>query len=785
MTRIVAQQLIDIILKVEDQASAAADKVDKKLQKFGESATRANNKATQSSQKFNQELLKSGENFQVVGEGAAQAANILGQMKLDPNFGSTMDRAKLSVSEMGYSLDSVKGKFMVIKTAAASALEPIKAKITSAAATIKSKFNAAVDSARTKLKSLSEGAKGLSGAFGALKGAMGMMVGMIGYDLVTGIVQAARESINAASQLDYFGQRLSKMTGEAKLSAEGFQNFKTQLGELQKEFRKVDMTAVGATAEEMAVKFRLPSDELGNLTRMTAIVSSAFVKEGSTQENAVLAVSDALDGQFRRLQEIGITQQTLKDNGWNGDLNDKKSLIDSINKSLDDLGFTETAKDITNLDEAWGALTVSGGQLLQKVLVPLTPVLIQVMEGIMRVADAIGPLIEGFVSFVSNMPDWAKFAGLAAGFAIAVQLVSTWITATLVPALALAALAALDFAAAMLANPLTWVALALAAVAFAIYEIGKAFGWWTNVQGMLSAIWAGLQRLWAAFINHPDVQGFLSAMGQAWNVVSGAIGRVVSWVGSFFNNSSAGKFDIVRALIDVVGLAWKQMTLPIRLVIAVIKLVWQAFNTMYQRGKANLDKIRTAFANLPGRIKSAISSLINVIVQPFKDAYEKVKGKVDDIKSYVNKLTNLNLGSITDAITKPFRDAYSAVCEWVDKIKQKAQEAANNPLGFLGFGGPDLLAYGGIDLLSDEKKAQLYKNDNLSVDMNQNLNLSLSLDLKNVPPGIDQDLLHGVVVDTITSKEVISQLVNNNDFQTLDNKVKARIISKNNRARGV
>ena len=380
------QQLIDIIIKAQDQASSTANKVDQSMQKIG------------------------------------QTGNLLGKI---PGFNT------------------------------------LSTKLSGVGQTIKGKLSPYLDSARSKLQNLSKGASGFGAVLGPLKGALSMTVGMIGYDLVNGLVQAARASINAASQLDYFGKRL-KMTGSESAA------FRKQVDGLQKEFRKVDMTAVGATAEEMAVKFNLPKKSLGDLTRMTAVMSSTFVKEGRSQEDAILAVSDALDGQFKRLQEIGITQDTLKANGWNGNLEDQDSLIKALNKSMQEMGYEQTAKDITTLDEAWGALTIAGGQLLQKVLVPITPVLIQMIDGLLKVADAVGAMISAF----GGMPDWAKVGAAVAAVGLALVGLSTAISLGMIPALtefvagmAAATLAALEFAAAMLANPLTWVVIALAAIA--------------------------------------------------------------------------------------------------------------------------------------------------------------------------------------------------------------------------------------------------------------------------------------------------------------------------------
>jgi hypothetical protein len=66
--------------------------------------------------------------------------------------------------------------------------------------------------------------------------------------------------------------------------------------------------------------------------------------------------------------------------------------------------------------------------------------------------------------------------------------------------------------------------------------------------------------------------------------------------------------------------------------------------------------------------------------------------------------------------------------------------------------------------------------------MNQNINLSL--DLRNVPSTMDERALAGMINETLDSKEFITRLVNNPDFQSLDGKVKQRIILKSNRANG-
>ena len=386
-------------------------------------------------------------------------------------------------------------------------------------------------------------AKGMTNA---LQSATGMLIGMVGYDLVNSLVEAGRGAINASQQLDYYAGRL-------KMSESQTKNFRSELDSLQNDFRKVDMSAVGATAEEMAVKYKLPIDVLGDLTKATAVTSSAFVKDGNTQENAILAVSDALDGQWKRMQEIGVTQDMLKSNGWNGDLNDKKGLVDALNKSLEDLGHTQTAKDITSLDDAWSALTVSGGQLLASVLIPLTPAFVALTDAIIGTIDF----------FKDN--GWAQGAILIGGLALGVGLLAGAIVGLEAPIMTVVAGAMPAFITSLYsAATALWTAEApilpiiaiLAALALAVYEVGIYFGWWKDVGSMLDAIGAGVRRLWSAFINNPQVQAAIKAVQNALNELWQFIQPVFAWIGDAWANifgDSGSSPDVVRAIIDAFG----------------------------------------------------------------------------------------------------------------------------------------------------------------------------------------------------------------------------------------
>ena len=160
------------------------------------------------------------------------------------------------------------------------------------------------------------------------------------------------------------------------------------------------------------------------------------------------------------------------------------------------------------------------------------------------------------------------------------------------------------------------------------------------------------------------------------------------------------------------------------------------------------------------------------------EAGKVVSGVSDKLSGIGGSITSA-LSGVVNAFTKPFKDAYASVKEWVGKIKSKASEV---PVIGGAFGGEDLPlggAYGGEDLTP----SQVSSIEKMEIHTTNDVNLSL--DLRNVPSGIDETLLHNLVVDTLTDKSVLSVLVNNNDFQSLDNRAKARILARNNRARGV
>lgn len=592
----VSQHIIKIILKAEDQISSAMKKADQTVKQLGttsktsmNTANKAMNSFKNSTNNVNNPLQKLQNTLKSTGiAGRSSFENLVSSQKqVLTSFQSTSkvtEELKQKLQSLGgateitqrlsQTFDTVKNKAITfgntVKTSIGGSFDSVKSKITGFASNVRSSFagiKSSISSSIASMKELSASSRTAGGGLSFLRNAASMTVGMIGYDLVNSMIQSARESINAAGNFTNFGKRLGMTKSE-------IDTFRGACDNMQASFRKVDMNAVGASAMELGVKLGIPKTQMGELTKMTAVMSSAFVREGRTQEDAILAVSDAMDGQFRRLQEIGISQEMLKNNGWNGNLQDTNSLMQAMNKTLDEMGFTETAQGIYTLDDAYAALSVSLGRLVADILIPITPL-------ITGVVDAITNGLSMIKNAWNSLPDWAQAAIIIGAIAVALGLLIGSLGGVggalfalegiLVPVIGLITSISL---------PVVVVVAAIGLLVLAIYEVGKAFGWWKDVGSMVNAISSGIQRLWSAFINNPDVQGLIKGISDAFTWLCDVIKPVTNAFSNVFPESATGEFDIVRAIIDTVSYSFNVLkgvliaiTIPVQAVIEVFSQI--------------------------------------------------------------------------------------------------------------------------------------------------------------------------------------------------------------------
>ena len=528
-------------------------------------------------------------------------------------------------------------------------------------------------------------------------------------------------------------------------------------------FKKM-MVGAGAQATLLGTDIQSMGDKFSSMAMRSTLMERQLASTGITMEELASAMGmtgATADEVKAKWQELD-TNQRAAALGMAASMNEGQTANEEYKKSW--AGLQE------QLDIAKGRLERLAGEVLLPVLVPALEVAGRVLNWLGDTISMVmkGPL-GGLISVVGAAA--AAFA-LAVPAYMAVSGAITLLTATAIPAAT--ALWA------MVAPLLPFIAIG-AAVVLIIYEIGKAFGWWTDVSSMLDAIWAGVMRLWSAFINHPDVQSFLSALAIAWNWLVPAVTGVVNAVLRFFGVTSSSNFDFVRTLINAIGGAWNQMTFPIRLVITVVKLFITTMVNIYNRVRAIITNIKNLFARLPGAIRGAISSLTSIITHPVQTARNTISGIVGGIKSTISGITHVNIGSLTSKLTQPVTNAYNNIAKTVSNIINKIKSIPHNIPGIGGAFGFDY--EGMLEELNKSKSANVYTSGNESLTLDHNINFKF--DFTNLPEGTSEETLVAMLRSAITDRSVINSLVNSPDFQSLDGKVKDRLLLKSNRARGV
>lgn len=386
-----------------------------------------------------------------------------------------------------------------------------------------------IDRTRDSMNKANNATQSLSGGMGMLKMAAASLISVLGMRLATDIMTVANTAINADSQIRAMGRGMGWTTTQTD-------KFLKKGQELQSVYRKTDMNAVSMEVAKMARIYKLNNEEATNFIETSAIFSSAMAQEGRTARDSALALKDLIDqgqGWERRMGEIGVTAEALKNTGlWHGDKEDKKGLIGALQKVLEERQLDKMAKEVNNLDDALKVLTTSGGQLLGAFLIPLTPYIYQLTKGLADLAyagrDAIGWLSDGF----KGLPDWAQTAVKIGAVSLALGGVGIVLGTKIIPAImTLQQLNAQGGMRNILGNilgvgkdnvgtigRLGLVAAAIGAITFAMYELGKAMGWWKDFDGMLNNTGAQIALIGSSV-------GLI-----AWQF-SGIFGKIAGWAG--------------------------------------------------------------------------------------------------------------------------------------------------------------------------------------------------------------------------------------------------------------
>ena len=217
-------------------------------------------------------------------------------------------------------------------------------------------------------------------------------------------------------------------------------------------------------------------------------------------------------------------------------------------------------------------------------------------------------------------------------------------------------------------GPIALVIGALVALGVAIYEVGKAFGWWSDLGTMFEAITAGAQQMWNAFMSNEYVIQAIDMIKQgltdAWNAIVGfgqAIMSALTGAGGQFDILSwaiNGLQTVLNAVGPIVILLIQGMIQHFRNIYTVGQIIWPYLSAIIG---ASMNYTRTIISGamsiwtgLQGAwrtlqsVASAVFGAINGIVSGAGSAWEGFKstvmGAIQPIIDRINDLKNAASG---------------------------------------------------------------------------------------------------------------------------------------------
>lgn len=458
------------------------------------------------------------------------------------------------------------------------------------------------------------------------------------------------------------------------------------------------LQAVGISADNLPSSFDAIAFAQANVNGGAGTLSQVLKTQASTINEYGLNV-DQLVLIMQKLSEKGVQGRkmgselstVLKDN--NGDIKAiEESLgleagaLENANTKTGEYSGTiqkladEEMQHKTFLDQlgaAWEDVSLSVGQFL-------TPFLGVV--GLLGQVGQFGLQIKGLKELTTltkglteiEIIDSAVKSGKAA--IMSVVTVATTAYAAIVGVLSgeigLVTAATMVWNAVLAMNPIMLVVIALVALVAIIYEVGKAFGWWSDIGGMLSAIWDGINRLWSAFINHPDVKAVISAVSNALSTLWSWIQQAGQAILEFFGVSTGGDFDIVRALIDGVGNAWNTLK-------GIVTTVTNAFNK-FKTGQVDLGAtVISVLSFLFNSYVTILSSIASFVLQ-FAETMAKyaLQAGIKFVNNIVNRINKLP-GRFLSYLTKTSQHIINQGTKWVNTAKTKANQLVTGAINYI------------------------------------------------------------------------------------------------------
>lgn len=269
--------------------------------------------------------------------------------------------------------------------------------------------------------------------------------------------------------------------------------------------------------------------------------------------------------------------------------------------------------------------------------------------------------------FSDLMPHIEKFGGWLADNTWAIATFAAVIGGTLVAAFVAWTASIWANTIALLANPITWIILAVLALVAAIVWIATQTEWFSDIW---EAVWGWIQETFATVKDW--IENALEALAEVWDTIWNAIVAVAETVWNAIKWYVETYINIVKTVI----------TTAINVIKTVWETVWNAIKTVFEAVWTAIKWYVETYINI---VKTVITTVIDTIKKVWTTTWDTIKNVAQTVwesisgffKGAVSKFGDIFSG-LADIISKPFKLAFNAVAKFW-----------NNTVGKLSFKAPD------------------------------------------------------------------------------------------------
>lgn len=319
-------------------------------------------------------------------------------------------------------------------------------------------------------------------------------------------------------------------------------------------------------------------------------------------------------------------------------------------------GVGDTYGDVSGAAQAAGdAASDSFGAKSQEAIRKLQGALEPFGEPLLNIATMVADVATAFGEWLSSLPAPAQqaifiIAGILAAIGPVLSLIGTivYIMPTLSAAVTVAAGAFRALGAAMTANPVGVIVMAIATLVTIFITL------W-NTSEEFRNFWIGL-----------------------WNAVCAAVGQVVTWISTnvitpiatFFTNLGTTISAIWSSIVAAIQGAISNVQAVIASILATISSVWTSvWTTVYSVASTIWNTIRSVISSVINGISSTISSVFNAISSTISGIINGISSTISSVFNGIKATVTSIFNGIKSAITTPMNTARDLVKGIINAIK--------------------------------------------------------------------------------------------------------------------